>query len=98
LNSLGDKLSIQPSCILFQRIEEKLQYKFGHNGHVEDEVLAWEAEEQKRLPAKEIPLKTLPKVDVDGVQLHLVRSVAPGKHMYCASFRVPKEVAFAPRT
>ncbi|TFK77438.1 hypothetical protein BDN72DRAFT_867141 [Pluteus cervinus] len=30
----------------------------------------------------------------DDVSLHLVRSVAPGKEMYCISFRLPREVAF----
>lgn len=29
------------------------------------------------------------------VSLHLVRSVAPNKDMYCISFRLPREVAFA---
>lgn len=29
------------------------------------------------------------------VSLHLVRSVAPNKEMYCISFRLPKEVAYA---
>ncbi|KII93680.1 hypothetical protein PLICRDRAFT_35900 [Plicaturopsis crispa FD-325 SS-3] len=31
----------------------------------------------------------------DDVSLHLVRSVAPNKDMYCISFRLPREVAFA---
>ncbi|EPQ60251.1 hypothetical protein GLOTRDRAFT_102061 [Gloeophyllum trabeum ATCC 11539] len=31
----------------------------------------------------------------DEVSLHLVRSVAPNKDMYCISFRLPREVAFA---
>ncbi|KAI0275133.1 Met-10+ like-protein-domain-containing protein [Gloeopeniophorella convolvens] len=30
----------------------------------------------------------------DGVSLHLVRSVAPNKDMYCISFRLPRSVAF----
>ncbi|CAA7264835.1 unnamed protein product [Cyclocybe aegerita] len=29
------------------------------------------------------------------ISLHLVRSVAPSKEMYCISFRLPREVAFA---
>jgi tRNA (guanine37-N1)-methyltransferase len=28
------------------------------------------------------------------VSLHLVRSVAPNKDMYCISFRLPRETAF----
>ena len=30
----------------------------------------------------------------DETSLHLVRSVAPNKEMYCISFRLPREVAF----
>lgn len=32
------------------------------------------------------------------VSIHNVRDVAPAKRMFCATFRVPPEVAFAPRT
>ena len=31
--------------------------------------------------------------DEDEVSLHLVRSVAPNKDMYCISFRLPRDVA-----
>lgn len=31
----------------------------------------------------------------DEVSLHFVRKVAPSKDMYCISFRLPVEVAFA---
>ncbi|KAI5927765.1 Met-10+ like-protein-domain-containing protein [Camillea tinctor] len=38
------------------------------------------------------------EVEEGAVEVREVRNVAPNKTMYCASFRVPAEVAFAPRT
>ncbi|TFY72402.1 hypothetical protein EVG20_g571 [Dentipellis fragilis] len=38
--------------------------------------------------------RALGGVEEDAVSLHLVRSVAPNKDMYCISFRLPREVAF----
>ncbi|KAG0053167.1 tRNA(m(1)G37)methyltransferase [Gryganskiella cystojenkinii] len=35
------------------------------------------------------------KLELDSVKLHWVRKVAPNKNMYCISFRLPAEIAFA---
>ena len=34
-------------------------------------------------------------LELDSVKLHWVRKVAPNKDMYCISFRLPAEIAFA---
>lgn len=34
-------------------------------------------------------------LDSSSIEFYSVRDVAPNKQMYCASFRVPKEIAFA---
>jgi len=35
------------------------------------------------------------RLEMDSVNLHWVRKVAPNKDMYCISFRLPAEIAFA---
>ena len=34
-------------------------------------------------------------LEASSIEFYLVRDVAPNKQMFCASFRVPKEIAFS---
>lgn len=42
-------------------------------------------------------LENIEELEEGMVKVYYVRDVAPAKSMYCASFRLPREVAFAPR-
>ncbi|KAL2020869.1 hypothetical protein VTK56DRAFT_7860 [Thermocarpiscus australiensis] len=45
------------------------------------------------------PIEEEEEEEAEGqVAIHNVRAVAPAKSMYCATFRLPRAVAFAPRT
>ena len=81
---------------IFDDGETKLPYIHVHTFHRETQERGEEFANEDVLAELEKYLGC--KVDAQTVELHNVRRVAPNKTMYCASFRLPAEAAFAEPT
>ena len=63
----------------------------------EEEIEGDVEEELKRRMHRKVVEQLNFEISIESLKFHLVRQVAPCKLMYCISFRLPEEVAFAPQ-